>query len=113
MQARAVAKYVRHSPRKLRRHADLVRGKHLHEVRALLGLNSSPAAKALRKVVESAAANAENNHDMKPDDLYLTQVRVDEGITFRAGFRPRARGRAERRRRPTSHITVVLDDEVE
>ncbi|MFQ6130848.1 MAG: 50S ribosomal protein L22 [Armatimonadota bacterium] len=112
MQARAVARYVRYSPRKLRRHADLIRGKHLQEVRAILGLASSPAAKAVRKVVESAAANAENNYDMKPEDLYLTDITVDDGFTFRGGWRPRARGRADRRRRRTSHITVVLDDEV-
>jgi len=109
MDARAIAKYVRCGPRKVMRYADLVRGKALGEARAVLGVQPSPAAKALSLVLESAVANAENNHNMDGDDLTVKTVMID-GSTKMPRLKPRARGRADRYVRRTCHITVVVSD---
>ncbi len=111
MEAKAIAKWVRHSPRKLRRYADLVRGRSIGDARAILTVMPSPAAKTLRKAIDSAVANAENNHEMDADGLWLSGVRVDQGFTYKHRWRARARGRADRLRRHTSHLTVVVSDE--
>lgn len=107
MQARAVARYVRISPRKARQVTNLIKGKSLSEALAVLQFTPKRASRIVEKVVRSAAANAENNHDMNTDALYVVNSYVDEGPTMRR-YIPRARGRADRIRKRTSHITVVL-----
>jgi len=109
MEVRAVAKWVRIGPRKVRRYVDLVRGKGINEARAILGVQSSPAAGHLRKTLESAVANAENNHDMKAEDLVISKTFVDMGFDM-PRMLPRARGRADRFKRLSCHITVVVSD---
>ena len=111
MEARAIAKWIRHSPRKLRRYADLVRGRSISEARGILTVMPSPAAQTLRKTIDSAVANAENNHEMDAEALWLRGVWVDQGFTLKHRWLPRARGRADRLRRRTSHLTVVVSDE--
>jgi large subunit ribosomal protein L22 len=111
MEARAIAKWIRCSPQKLRRQADMVRGRPLNEVVAILMLSPSPAARRVLRVVESAAANAENNYGLEPDDLVLKHIAVDKALRFPVRGRPRARGRMDMRRKLTSHVTVVLSDE--
>jgi large subunit ribosomal protein L22 len=113
MEARAIAKFVRCTPRKLRRQADMVRGRPLDEARALLALARSPVARVVRRVLQSAAANAENNHDMDPDNLWVSEIMIDESMRRLTSVRARARGRRDRRIRRLSHITVVLSDEEE
>lgn len=107
MESRAVAKHIRISPRKARQVVDLVRGKSVGEALNILRFMPNKAATPIYKVVESAAANAENNFDMNRDDLYVSKIFVDEGPTMKR-IRPRARGMADRIRKRTSHITVVL-----
>lgn len=107
MESKAVAKHIRVSPRKARQVVDMIRGKSLGEALSILRFVPNKAATPVTKVVESAAANAENNFDMNRDDLYVAQIYVDEGPTMKR-IRPRARGMADRIRKRTSHITVVL-----
>lgn len=110
MEVRAVAKYVGVSPQKLRLFADLVRGRRVEESLAILKLSPSPGARALAKVVKSAAANAENNFQMAPSDLRVVGVQIDQGATLKR-IRAQARGRVSPILRHTSHITVVVDVE--
>lgn len=107
MEARAVARYIRVSPRKARQVVDLIRGKSLGEALDILRFLPNKAARPVTKVVESAAANAENNFSMNRRALYVARIYVDEGPTLKR-IRPRARGMANRIRKRTSHITVVL-----
>jgi len=108
----ATAKYVRVSPRKAGDVARLIRGKKVAEAKAILALNPRAAAKLVGKVLDSAVANAENNHDLDADDLYVVQAYVNGGPTLKR-FRPRAMGRASRIRKRTSHITVSVDEKKE
>ena len=112
MEARAIAKYVRFGPRKVKRYADLVKGKALGLARSYLGVQSSPAAHALSLVLESAVANAENNHNMDGDDLSIKTIMVDGAVKM-PRLKPRARGRADRFMRRTCHITVIVTDGAE
>lgn len=105
--ASATAKYVRCSARKARLIADLVRGKGVNEARAILAFSTRAAAEPVRKVLESAAANADHNHALDIDDLVLTRVTIDEGPTMKR-FRPRAQGRATSIHKRTCHITIGL-----
>lgn len=107
MESRAIARHVRISPRKARQVVDMIRGKSLGEALNILQFVPNAAATPVTKVVQSAAANAENNYDMNPSDLYVSRIFVDEGPTMKR-IRPRARGMADRIRKRTSHITVVL-----
>ncbi len=107
MEARAVARHVRISPRKARQVVDLIRGKSVKEAMAILEHTPKAASKVVAKVVRSAAANAENNYDMNPDDLFVSKAYVDQGPVLKR-IQPRARGMAYRIRRRTSHITVVV-----
>jgi len=107
VEARAVARHVRISPRKARQVVDLIRGKDLQEALAILELTPKAASKIVSKVVRSAAANAENNHEMDPDSLYVAKAYVDQGPALKR-IRPHARGRAGLVMKRTSHITVVL-----
>jgi large subunit ribosomal protein L22 len=105
--ARASARYVRVTPQKARRVVDLIRGLPTGEAQALLKFAPQSASDSVGKVLDSAVANAENNHDLDPRALVVTEAYVDEGPTLKR-FRPRAQGRAYRIRKRTSHITVVV-----
>jgi ribosomal protein L22 len=104
---RAHAKYVRSSARKARLVCDHIRGKSVEEARAILAHTSRAVARDWSKLLESAVANAENNHELVGEDLYVMAVHADEGPTIRR-FRPRAMGRATRIRKRTSHLTILL-----
>lgn len=104
---RAVAKYVRTTPRKARLIADLVRGKDVNTARAILQHSTRSAAQDWSKVLESAIANAENNHELVGDDLVIKSITADDGPTLKR-FQPRAQGRAYRINKRTSHLTVQL-----
>ncbi len=106
----ASARFVRVAPRKARLVADQVRGMPLDDARALLRFSTRSAAQDIRKLIESAAANAEANHDLVADDLLIKDIHVDEGPTLRR-YRPRALGRATRINKRTSHIAVALTPE--
>lgn len=112
MEAKAVAKYIRMSPRKARLVVDLIRGKNAKEALAILQLTPNKPAEPIYKALHSAMANAENNFEMKRDDLYVAQAYVDQGPVLKR-FRPRARGTASRIRKPTSHITIILKQQRE
>jgi len=104
---RAQAKYVRHAPRKARLVVDHIRGKSIDEARAILQHTPRAAAVDVLKLLESAVANAENNHELVADDLVIRKAYVDEGPTLKR-YRPRALGRATRIRKRTSHMTIQL-----
>lgn len=112
MEARAVARFVRLSPRKARQVVDLVRGKPVGEALTLLRFTPKRAARIVEKVVRSAVANATNNHDLDEDRLYVAKVYVDEGPRLKR-WRPRARGRAFPILKPTSHVTVIVAERKE
>lgn len=107
MEARAIARYVRVSPRKARLVVDLIRGKSVEEAAAILKFTPRAAAEIVEKVLMSATANAEKNLKIKRDDLYIASAFVDEGPTLKR-VRPRAQGRAFRINKRTSHVTVVV-----
>jgi large subunit ribosomal protein L22 len=104
---RARARYVRTSARKARLVCDHIRGKSVPEARAILGFTSRAAARDWSKVLESAVANAEANHELVGDELRVTEAYADEGPTLKR-YRPRAMGRATRIRKRTSHLTITL-----
>ncbi len=104
---RAQAKYVRSSARKARLVCDHIRGKTVEEARAILALTPRAVARDWSKLLESAVANAEHNHELVGEDLYVKAVHADEGPTIKR-FRPRAMGRATRIRKRTSHLTILL-----
>ncbi len=106
----ARARFVRVAPRKARLVADQVRGMPIEDALPLLRFSTRSAAQDIRKLIESAAANAENNHDLVADDLFIKDIHVDEGPTLRR-YRPRALGRATRINKRTSHIAVALTPE--
>jgi len=107
---RASSRYVRIAPRKARLVADQVRGLHIDRARALLQFSPRGAARDIGKLIESAASNAENNHDLVADEMRIAEITVDEGPTLRR-YRPRALGRATRINKRTSHIAVALSPE--
>jgi large subunit ribosomal protein L22 len=109
MQAKAITRYVRISPQKVRPVMDLVRGKDVERALAILRYMPHKAAKEIARTIQSAAANAENNFDMARDDLVVKTIFADEGPAFKR-IMPRARGRADRIRKRTTHITVIVDD---
>ena len=106
----ASARFVRVAPRKARLVADQVRGLPIEDALPLLRFSTRSAAQDIRKLIESAAANAEANHDLVADDLFIKDIHVDEGPTLRR-YRPRALGRATRINKRTSHIVVALTPE--
>jgi large subunit ribosomal protein L22 len=108
MEARAVARYVRVSPRKARLVVDLIRGKSIDDARAILRFSPRAAAEIVEKVLNSAVANAERNLHVKSDELIVGTTFVDEGPTLKR-IQPRAMGRAFRINKRTSHITVVVN----
>jgi len=111
MEVRATAKYIRISPRKLRLIVDVVRGKKVDEALTILMFLPSPSARTVAKAVKSAASNAENNYEMTPADLRIVGIFVDEGRTLKR-FRAGPRGRVKPLLKRSSHITVVVREEV-
>ena len=104
---RASARYVRVTPRKARLVADQVRGLPVSEARTLLDFSTRGAARDIGKLIASAAANAEANHELVADDLEVAEINVDEGPTLKR-WRARARGRATRVDKKTAHVSVAL-----
>ncbi|WP_209125321.1 50S ribosomal protein L22 [Alkalihalobacillus sp. BA299] len=111
-QAKAVAKQVRVAPRKVRLVVDLIRGKQVGEAIAILRHTPKAASPIVEKLLNSAIANAEHNYEMEPNNLYIKEAFVDEGVTLKR-FRPRAMGRASRINKRTSHITIVVSEKKE
>ncbi len=109
MEAKAVARYVRIAPRKVRQVADEIRGKHVDEAINILRFTPRSAADVLLKVLNSAGANAENNHEMNRGSLVVTKAYVDQGPTLRR-IRARAQGRAAAIRKKTSHVTIIVEE---
>jgi large subunit ribosomal protein L22 len=112
VESKAVAKYIRISPRKVRQVIDLIRGKNVDEAAAILKLTPNRATEPVSKVLKSAVANAEHNQNLNRDDLIVAKAFVDQGPTIKR-FRPRAMGRADRMLRRTSHITVIVGEREE
>jgi ribosomal protein L22 len=104
---RASSRYVRVAPRKARLVANQVRGLTVPEARTLLEFSARGASRDIAKLIASAAANAENNHELVADDLRIAEIQVDEGPTLKR-WRARARGRATRIEKRTSHVSVAL-----
>jgi ribosomal protein L22 len=104
---RAQARYVRSSPRKARLVCDHIRGRTVEEARAILAHTPRAIARDWSKLLESAVANAEHNHELVGEDLFVKAVSADDGPTIRR-FRPRAMGRATRIRKRTAHLTILL-----
>jgi ribosomal protein L22 len=104
---RAHAKYVRTSARKARLVCDHIRGKSVEEARAILAHANRDVARDWSKLLESAVANAEHNHELIGDELRIHAVKADEGPTLKR-FRPRAMGRATKIRKRTSHLSITL-----
>lgn len=109
METRAVAKYVRISPRKVRLIMDQLKGKRVEEALHLLTFAPQKSAHIVKKLISSAVANAEENTEIDVDTLFVKTIYADEGPTLKR-FRPRAMGRATRIRKRTSHITVILEE---
>ena len=109
MEARAQARYVRVTPMKARRVIDLIRGMNAADAQAVLKFAPQAASEPIGKVLDSAIANATNNHAMEAHSLVISGAYVDEGPTMKR-IRPRAQGRAYRIRKRSSHITVIVSD---
>ena len=106
-EAKAVAKYLRMSPTKLAPVADLVRGKGFDDALTILKFTPGKSSELVEKVVQSAMANAENNFEMDPDKLYVSETYANPGPILKRGM-PRAHGRMYRINKRTSHITIVV-----
>lgn len=109
MEARAVARYVKMSPLKVRRVAQMIRGQRVSEAQAMLKFTPSRAARVLEKVLNSAVANAENNLELDRDELVVARAYVDKGPSMKR-MQPRARGRADILTKRSSHVTVIVAD---
>jgi large subunit ribosomal protein L22 len=109
-QALAHLKFARVGPRKLRRVADAIRGKKVREALVLLQFSGVFASEPIEKLLKSAVANAENNHSMATDDLYVTKITVDGGPggSYTRRLDPRAQGRAAFKRKRMSHVTIAV-----
>jgi len=110
MKVKAVAKDVGIPPQKVRLVIDMVRDKKVDEALTILRFLSTPSARAVAKVIKSAAANAENNFQMSPADLKITDIFADQGHTLKR-FRPQSRGRVSPILKRSSHITVFVAEE--
>jgi len=109
MRVKATAKYLRHSTRKARLVTQAIVGLPYAKAASVLRYMPQDAARDVAKVLNSAAANAENNHDLAPDDLVVVEATANEGPTIKR-IRPRAQGRAFAIHKPMTHITVVLEN---
>lgn len=107
MEAKAIARYVRVSPRKARIVIDLIRGKSVPTAREILQFSDRAIAEVVAKTLNSAVANAENQHHVRPETLVVKTAFADEGPTLKR-IRPRAKGSASRIRKRTSHITIIV-----
>ena len=107
MEAKAVAKYIRIAPRKVRVVMNLIRGNNVADAFAILKFTPKAGADVIEKVLKSAVANAENNFDMNVDKLYISSAYVDQGPTLKR-IHPRSRGQAFSILKRTSHVTVVV-----
>jgi large subunit ribosomal protein L22 len=107
LEARATVKYVRTSPRKMRRVVDLIRGQHVEEARRILRFSPLGATRDVEKLLNSAVANAEQQPGVIGENLVVAKAWVDEGPTLKR-FRPRAYGRATKVRKRTTHVTLVV-----
>jgi large subunit ribosomal protein L22 len=110
MDAKAVIRYTRMSPRKARIVANMIRGKDIDEAMAILRLQQRKAAKVMRKLLVSAIANAHTNHQLEVDNLVVKTVLVDGGPILKR-WMPRAMGRANRMNRRTAHVTIVVGEQ--
>ena len=109
MEVKAVARYVRIPPQKVRLIMDEVRGKRVEEAIRMLTFSPQKGAHLLRKLINSAVANAEANKELDVDTLFIKKIFADQGPTMKR-FLPRAMGRATRIRKRMSHLTVILDE---
>lgn len=109
MEAKAVAKYIRIAPRKIRIVMDLIRGKKVADAFAILKFTPKVGADVIEKVLKSAVANAEHNFDMNVDNLYVSEAFVDQGPTMKR-IHPRSRGQAFKILKRSSHVTVVVKE---
>ena len=107
--AQATLKYARISSRKVKIVADLIRGKNVDEALAIVKFTPKASSDIIEKLLKSAIANAENNHDMKHDKLYISEIYANQGPTLKR-IRPAAKGSAVRIRKRTSHITIKLEE---
>ena len=107
MEAKAIARYVRVSPRKARIVVDLIRGKSVVRAREILAFTNRGVAETVEKTLNSAVANAENQHHVRPESLVVKTAYVDEGPTLKR-IRPRAKGSASRINKRTSRITIIV-----
>jgi large subunit ribosomal protein L22 len=112
VEARAVLRFARIAPRKVRIVLDLIKGKDVDEALSILRFTPKAASRVVEKLVKSAVANAENNNNMDRDSLYISKAYADQGPTLKR-FRARAMGRANMIRKRTSHITVVVSEKKE
>ena len=110
MEVRAIAKNISVSPRKVNLVLRLIRGKKVEEALNLLQFTSTPTAKAVAKVVKSAAANAENNYQLSPSELKIIRALGDKGMTLKR-FRPRSRGQVSPLLKRYTHITIIVSSE--
>ena len=106
-EARATLKFARISSRKVKIVADLIRGKNVDEALAIVKFTPKASSEVIEKLLKSAIANAENNHGMKHEKLYVAEIFANQGPTLKR-IRPAAKGSAVRIRKRTSHITIVL-----
>ena len=109
-EARATLRYARISARKVKIVADLIRGKDVDEALAIVKFTPKASSELIEKLLKSAIANAENNHDMRRENLYVAEIYANQGPTLKR-IRPAAKGSAVRIRKRTSHITIVLRDD--
>ncbi|MCL2706837.1 MAG: 50S ribosomal protein L22 [Dehalococcoidia bacterium] len=110
MEVKSTAKNTGISSRKVRLLLDMVRGKQVEEALTMLKFSASPSAKVVAKVVKTAAADAENNHRLMPSDLKIVKIYADDAPALKR-FMPRARGRADRVMKRSSHITVIVAEQ--
>ena len=108
-EARATLSYARISARKVKIVADLIRGKDVDEALAIVKFTPKASSEIIEKLLKSAIANAENNHGMKQENLYVAEIYANQGPTLKR-IRPAAKGSAVRIRKRTSHITIVLKE---
>ena len=108
-EAKATLKFARISSRKVKIVADLIRGKNVDEALAIVKFTPKASSEIIEKLLKSAIANADNNHEMKHENLYVAEIYANQGPTLKR-IRPAAKGSAVRIRKRTSHITIVLKE---
>ena len=109
LEAKATLRYARISSRKVKIVADLIRGKDVYEALSIVKFTPKASSVIIEKLLKSAIANAENNHGMKHENLYVAEIYANQGPTLKR-IRPAAKGSAVRIRKRTSHITIVLKE---